>query len=126
MTIHKISAEELAKAMSTMPADEKRKFLEKLNSGMIEQISASEAADAKKVRLGSVRAARVKAVTDLATSNELAFLDGMLRRAGLPTVEAFAERGPVAIDALMASASRPMTLEQKFEVKGRLHRLGLA
>jgi hypothetical protein len=126
MTIHKISADELAKAMSTMPADEKRKFLDKLNNGMIEQISAAEAADAKRVRLASVRAARTKAVTDLATSNELAFLDGMLKRAGLPTVEVFAERGPVAVDALMASASRPMTIEQKFEVKGRLHRLALA
>jgi hypothetical protein len=126
MSIHKISADDLAKAMATMPADEKRKFLDKLNAGMIEQISAAEANEQKKVRLGSVRAARVKAVTDLSTSNEMAFLDGMLKRAGLPTVEAFAEAGPVAIDALMASASRPLTLEQRLEVKGRLHKLGLA
>jgi hypothetical protein len=121
-----ISADELSKAMATMPVDEKRRFLERLNSGMIEQISAAEANEQKKTRLDSVRAARSRAFTDVAASNTMAYLDGMLRRAGLPTVETFAEQGPAMIDSVLASARRPLTAEQRMELKSRLAQLRLA
>jgi hypothetical protein len=121
-----VTAAEIAKAMTQLSAEEKRKFLDQLNSGMIEQISASEAADQKKTRLASVSAARAKTMVDLAAHNTLAYLDGMLRRHGLPTLEKFAEAGPTGIDKLLASASRPLTTEARLELKGRLHALRLA
>jgi hypothetical protein len=50
----------------------------------------------------------------------------MLRRAGLPTVEKFAEAGPTGIDKLLASASRPLTTAERLELKSRFHALRLA
>jgi hypothetical protein len=130
MTIHVHQGndgnDEMAKAMALMTPAEKREFYDKLNNALVAEISASEAHDKKRVRMESVRAARAKAMTDLAASNEMAFLDGMLRRYGLPIVEEFAARGPDAIDKLMASASRPLTTELRLELKCRLHKLRLA
>jgi hypothetical protein len=121
-----VSADDVAQAMALMSPEEKRRFLEKLNAGVIDSISAAEAAEQKKVRLSSVRAARAKAYVDLAASNALAFLDGQLRRAGLPVLEQIAEKGPAMIDNMLASARKPLTMEERIELKGRLHRLGLA
>jgi hypothetical protein len=126
MTIHQISPEGIDAAMKTMPAAEKRQFLERLNAGAIEQITNEEAATNKMARFASIRAARVKSLTDQAAANELNYLTGMLKRSGLPPLEVFAEEGPVALDSLMAATTRPLTIEQRLEVKGRLHALGLA
>jgi hypothetical protein len=124
--IMQVSAEDITKAMSLMTPAEKRSFLEKLNAGAIEQISAAEANEQKKVRLDSVRAARAKAFNDLAAHNTMAYLDGMLRRAGLPVVEEIAAQGPAMLDAVLASARRPLTMQERIELKSRLHRLNLA
>jgi hypothetical protein len=116
----------IAAAIANLDDDERRCLMSRVNNGMLDQISAAEAAEQKKVRLASVSAARAKAMVDLAASNTMAYLDGMLRRAGLPTVEKFAEAGPAAIDKLLASASRPLTTAERLEFKGRLHALRLA
>jgi hypothetical protein len=126
MFTRQVTADEIAAAMATMPADEKRKFLDKLNAGAIEQISAAEANEQKRVRLDSVRAARAKASVDLSAKNTMSYLDGMLRRSGLPVLEQIADQGPAMIDKILAAASRPLTMQERLELKSRLHHLGLA
>lgn len=113
------AAQEFAAAVSTMGAAQKREFLRELNEIVAADAAKAEAKEEKQRRLASVKAAREKARADLTAKNSIAWIDGLLRRAGAPSLEEIAEAGPSKLDSMLASAQR-LSVEDRLDPEDRV------
>jgi hypothetical protein len=120
------AAKEMAMALTHLTAAEKKKLLDEFNQTVAADIAASAAKEGKAARIDALKAARSKARTDIGTSNKLGMLDGLLSRHGLPTLEVLAAADVRDTDNIIKSATRPLSVEDRFALKGFLHGLQLA
>jgi hypothetical protein len=119
------AAQTVAAGIDHLTAAEKKAFLAELTTTLNTNIQASTEKETKAARIDSLKAARSKARNDIPTSNRLGMLDGMLTRHGLPTLEVFAAADARDTDNIVKSATRPLSVEDRFALKGFLHGLQL-
>jgi hypothetical protein len=106
----------LCKTLEGLPSDVKLELAKRLNSDVISQLSAADAAKAENVRatrIKEMRAGRVPA---------FGLVEGLLRRHGI-AIEAATD--VPTLDRLFADAVRPISTQDRMMAKASLHRLGL-
>ena len=113
------AASQVAAAVDALTAAEKKAFLAELTTTLTSNIQAAEK-ETKAKRIGTLKAARTKAVNDISTANKLGLIDGMLARAGLPELEVFVAAGDREVDNMLKTARRPLKIEERLDLKAAL------
>jgi hypothetical protein len=103
-----------------LPYEEQRQLVEELGS-LVEKVNAAESeAGRKKQAMSNIAACKAGS---LGEREMIRVLEGNLTRAGISLVSIVA--APEKIDAIFASASRPLSNETRMAIKSQLFRLGV-
>jgi hypothetical protein len=103
-------------ALESLPPELKRELADRLNVVATEKISAQAANHTKKLRTAMIAAARSERHPDFLLS------EGILRRANISIDEA---TSVAELDKMLASATRPVSHQDRLTVKSALFRLGI-
>jgi hypothetical protein len=121
--IEKMSAakrQNLAEEILALPDDQRRVFLEQVNSTSEINAKFDARENQKRTAIANISACRSGS---LAERNMINALEGNLRRAGISLDDIVAE--PHKIDQIFVSVGNKPNLETRMGIKGQLYRLGV-